>query len=103
MTHDTRRFLEDAERRLEGFETKRTQLLEALKKRGFTTAPALEMIEDAILATREAIAKCKEADQLDAEAALMQDWTTEQRKAGRPESELTWGNCVKERGLLLQT
>jgi len=40
------------------------------------------------------------AERLDREVETFKRWEEEQRKAGRPEVELTWGNCVRELGLL---
>lgn len=34
-----------------------------------------------------------------AENAVFQGWALEQALAGRPEADLTWGNCVEEKGL----
>jgi hypothetical protein len=28
-------------------------------------------------------------------------WVERERAKGRPEAELTWGNCVKETGILM--
>ena len=34
------------------------------------------------------------------EADHMAKWASAERAKGRPESELTWGNCVRETGIL---
>jgi hypothetical protein len=34
--------------------------------------------------------------------ALMEPWVEQERAKGRPESELTWGNCQRETGLISQ-
>ena len=41
------------------------------------------------------------AAQLAAEAELHQRWATAERAKGRPERELTFGNCVRETGVLI--
>jgi hypothetical protein len=40
------------------------------------------------------------ADRLASEVEVMRAWVIAQRKLCRPEAELTWGNCVRELGLL---
>ena len=40
-----------------------------------------------------------EVERAERELAHMTKWVNEQRAAGRPEHELTWGNCVKETGI----
>jgi hypothetical protein len=34
------------------------------------------------------------------QAQHLQQWTDQQRELGRPAADLTWGNCVRETGLL---
>lgn len=41
------------------------------------------------------------AAQLAAEAVLHQRWAEAERAKGRPERELTFGNCVRETGVLV--
>lgn len=36
------------------------------------------------------------------EVAHMSAWIELERAKGRPESELTWGNCVRETGVLVE-
>jgi hypothetical protein len=42
----------------------------------------------------------REAEIAAAEAAHMGKWVEAERAKGRPETELTWGNCVRETGIL---
>jgi len=37
---------------------------------------------------------------LTAEAEHMAAWVERERAKGRPENELTWGNCIRETGIL---
>lgn len=41
-----------------------------------------------------------EADRGEAEYRHHAAWADRERAKGRPESELTWGNCVRETGIL---
>lgn len=42
------------------------------------------------------------ADRLRWEADHMDAWAALERAKGRPEGDLTWGNCVKETGVLTE-
>ena len=56
------------------------------------------MHNETIQATREAIAALEENARLAVESAFMESWVAEQRQAGRPEEELTWGQlCPRAR------
>jgi hypothetical protein len=52
------------------------------------------------LAGEEVARATREAAIAEAEAELMERWVETERAKGRPEAELTWGNCVKETGVL---
>jgi len=41
-----------------------------------------------------------EVKRQEAEARHMAAWVERERAKGRPEAELTWGNCVRETGIL---
>jgi hypothetical protein len=41
------------------------------------------------------------ADLLTAEAELHRQWVEQELTKGRPESELTWGACVQETGMIV--
>jgi hypothetical protein len=53
-----------------------------------------------LAASEQKLAELKrEVEREEREVAHMTKWVEEQRAAGRPEHELTWGNCVKETGI----
>jgi hypothetical protein len=65
-----------------------------------TSAPLAAKLDDAARASANARRVGLWSDRKTQEANHMMRWEQEQRRAGRSESELTWGNCIIETGLL---
>jgi len=89
--------------------SEKAQSCSELKTQILELGRELEALEiDLLLARRENAelmeAFAQEAQKKADDPAFLEwfgQWIAEQRAAGRPEAELTWGNCVHESGIWL--
>ena len=60
-------------------------------------------LEDRAARSAEALRiATEENERLHRELAIFEKWDAAERAKGRPASDLTWGNCVRECGLLVE-
>ena len=76
------------------------EVVERHRRADGTVPAAVKQALDAIRQALEAkvAAAREEAEQADRVYLIFNAWTEAQRKKGRDEKELTWGNCVRELG-----
>jgi hypothetical protein len=89
-------------KRIEAREMMRDELLNAAE----TNAESLEILEriEEMMQAEHAEMETLWAEraQIELRRARMEPWVEQERAKGRPEHELTWGNCQRETGLVSQ-
>lgn len=73
---------------------------QAIQDASTVTKTMLHLHLQAFVMQRIAEKACQIAERAQAEYEYHCKWAEAERAKGRPENELTWGNCVRETGIL---